>query len=152
MSITHTAAGGDKNPQLIKANEETNDRIYHIPPHCCLLLLLHVPEFNVLMVLNTTGWLEVQLCSVSWLIVSQWTQRTLRVGGGALYHHHHRQICVFTESEAHLMSPKSFLFPAIATTMSSGPCSFSSFTHFFSVWKESWATRKTTQLWERLYV
>lgn len=50
------------------------------------------------------------------------------------------------------MSPKSFLFPAMATTMSSGPCSFSSFTHFFSVWKESWATRNTTQLWERIYV
>lgn len=42
---------------------------------------------------------------------------------------------------SHLMSPKSFLFPAMATTMSSGPCSFNSFTHFFSVWKESWMTR-----------
>lgn len=41
----------------------------------------------------------------------------------------------------HLMSPKSFLFPAMATTMSSGPCSFNSFTHFFSVWKESWMIR-----------
>lgn len=40
----------------------------------------------------------------------------------------------------HLMSPKSFLFPAMATTMSSGPCSFNSFTHFFRVWKESWTT------------
>lgn len=42
------------------------------------------------------------------------------------------------------MSPKSFLFPAMATTMSSGPCSFSSFTHFFNVWKESW-TKRTQQ-------
>lgn len=96
MSITHTAVGGDKNPQLIKANEETNDWIYHIPPYCCLLLLLYTSELNVLMVLNTTGWLETQMCSVSWLIVFQWTQKTLRVGGGALYRHHHHQICVFT--------------------------------------------------------
>lgn len=49
--------------------------------------------------------------------------------------------------ETHLMSPKSFLFPAMATTMSSGPCSFSSFTHFFSVWKESWATRKVLYMY-----
>lgn len=53
--------------------------------------------------------------------------------------------------ETHLMSPKSFLFPAMATTMSSGPCSFSSFTHFFSVWKESWAIRNTNQLWKRCF-
>lgn len=58
----------------------------------------------------------------------------------------HRLVCKEKKNQKknqtpHLMSPKSFLFPAMATTMSSGPCSFSSFTHFFSVWKESWTTR-----------
>lgn len=54
------------------------------------------------------------------------------------------------KNPTHLMSPKSFLFPAMATTMSSGPCSFSSFTHFFSVWKESWVREaQQAQLQER---
>lgn len=84
-----------------------------------------------------------EICSVYWAY---------------LYYYHHYNINVYyvvssqlrQTKKTHLMSPKSFLFPAMATTMSSGPCSFSSFTHFFSVWKESWTTRpQHGQLWDR---
>ena len=44
---------------------------------------------------------------------------------------------------SYLASERSLLFPAMATTMLGGPCCRSSFTQFFSVWKDSW--------WERHY-
>lgn len=146
------AAGGDKNPQLIKANEETNDWIHNIPPHCSLLLLLHVSELNVLMVLNATGWLETQMCSVSWLIVFQWTQKTLRVGGGALYHHHHHQICVFTVRKLTWCPLNHSCFPLLLQQcplgrVLSAPSPTSSVSG-----KSPGQQEKTTQLWERLYV
>lgn len=102
MSITHSAAGGDK-PTINKENEMRKQNM-----------------------------------------------RKQMTGGGVSIPSS-PNLCFYSE-ETHLMSPKSFLFPAMATTMSSGPCSFSSFTHFFSVWKESWATRNTTQLRERIHV
>lgn len=94
MSVTHSAAGGDKNPQLIKmsqrtleVNEETKDGIHTAACSCC---------FTCQMLF--TWFCTVTSCTDSPVTASQSDRTSTGCFGLGVSpnHRHHHQICAFT--------------------------------------------------------